>query len=59
MIFPQGGASFTPTRVVVEPTLTHLRPNEAMNLTADAAESACALRALAQCCDSAAGYCER
>ena len=44
---------------MVVPTLMHLRPNEAMNLTADAAESACALRALAHCCDSAAGYCER
>ena len=42
MILPQNGASFTPRRVVVVPTLTHLRPNEALNLTADAAESACA-----------------
>jgi hypothetical protein len=36
MILPQDGASATPTRVVVVPTLMHLRPNEALNLTADA-----------------------
>ena len=47
MILPQNGVSVTPTRVVVVPTSTHLRPNEALNLTADAAASACALRALA------------